>query len=91
MGAHQVGRVVTCEACDMAEKWPGSGMFHASCNECQTRQTANGFAFHTWRARGSRDALPKEYAAQLERISRPGETLRQTHDRVRAWAARIKG
>jgi hypothetical protein len=70
----------------MAQKWPGSGLFHSTCNECQTRQTV-----HVWKARGQRDTYPDEYAAQLERISRPGETLRQTHDRVRAWAERIKG
>jgi hypothetical protein len=80
-----------CDACAEAEKWPGSGLFHASCNECQTRQTANGLAFHVWKACGAKlDTYPDKYSAQLERIARPGETLRQTHDRVRALAARMQ-
>ena len=83
---------MTCEACALAETYPGSGLYHASCNECQTRQIANGLAFHAWKARGAKpESMPKEYAKQLKRITRRGETTRQAHERVKAWAVRIKG
>ena len=83
---------MTCEACALAEKWAGTGRFDNGCNECETRMIANGLRFAAWRARGSKnDSLPRDYRKALDAITRPGETTRQAHERVKAWAARIKG
>lgn len=82
---------MTCDSCARAQADPRTGLYSRGCVECDTRALAHGLAYHAWVARGrSAQSLPREYAAALELIRREGETIRQAHARVEAWAQRIR-
>lgn len=79
-----MGRAVTCTACTKAAADPRSGEFMLRCNECQTRQLAHGIEFF------DRRLQPDLYRSALARVTRDGEEPKDAHERVKAWADRIK-
>lgn len=76
---------MTCPACTEAEANPLSGMYHAQCHGCAERSFANSPMFFEC-ARGK--AMTASYRQAMQASF--GEGWVKAHERVKAWAERIR-
>lgn len=76
-----------CWACDGARADKLFGGYDAWCLECSARMLAHSPAFFQSSRLGK---MTPTYKATLKRILKPSESLEGGHERVKAWAARIR-
>jgi uncharacterized membrane protein len=76
-----------CQSCQVAEKNPISGYFHARCTECMARALAQGPAFFASAAGGR---FTKEYRQALRAVAGDDRDAREAlHRRVVAYRSAI--
>jgi hypothetical protein len=75
-----------CDCCAVAQVNPRTGLFRKDCQECRARALAQGMEFFLSQRAGR---MTPEYRAALDEGFK--DDAAGGHDRVKAWARRIKG